>query len=154
MALSCMGAPNSWEEKMASPHHLGATSLFLRKLTAVSAYIRLWASVFEAKFKGDKELTLKLLRKATAGFVAITDVPGNCLISELQELYPEAIVIVVNRDKHKWFKSIEMVSNAASPPWLRYFLAPVPGWRWFVHMIDCFIKAQVYSGDPPSLPAS
>ena len=108
------------------------------------AYLRLWARVFDAKFKGDKELTLKLLREATAGFVAITDVPGNCFIQELEELYPEAVVIVVNRDKHRWFKSVEMIADVATPRWLHYFLAPIPGWRWFPHMVDCFKKAQVF----------
>ena len=99
--------------------------------------------MFKAKFEGKKEVALKLLREATAGFVAITDVPGNCLIPELQELYPNAEVIVVNRDKHDWFKSIGVVKDAV-PPWLPYFLAPMPGRRWFPHLISCFYTAEVY----------
>lgn len=86
---------------------------------------------------------LKLLREATAGFVAITDVPGNCFIPELQELYPEAEVIVVNRDRDRWFASIEMIKGAV-PPWLGYLLAPCPGWRWFYHLIVCCYKAWVF----------
>jgi hypothetical protein len=113
------------------------------KLT-LPGYLRLWSRVFDARLKGDRELTLKLLREATAGFVAITDVPGNCFIPELQELYPEAVVLVVNRDKHRWFKSIEMIVNASTPAWLSVFLAPMPGWRWFSHMVHCFQIAQVF----------
>jgi len=118
----------------------GEAKLIRDQKTPLEAYQRLWASVFKAKFEGNKELTLKLLREATAGFVAITDVPGNCLIPELQELYPDAEVIVVNRDKHDWFKSIGVVKDAV-PPWLSYFLAPMPGWRWFTHLISCFYTA-------------
>ncbi|KAK3308719.1 uncharacterized protein B0T15DRAFT_116694 [Chaetomium strumarium] len=120
------------ETLLDGPVMHGGTQLIGRE----DAYVKLWHEIFEARKAGDKARTLKLLREATAGFVAITDVPGNCLIPELRELYPEAQVIVVNRDKERWFASIRLIVQQATPWWLRYLLAPCPGWRWFAPVID------------------
>ncbi|KAL2024232.1 hypothetical protein VTK56DRAFT_9388 [Thermocarpiscus australiensis] len=124
------------EKLLDGPVMHGGTQLLGRE----DAYVKLWYRVFQAREAGDKPRMLKLLREATAGFVAITDVPGNCLIEELQELYPDAEVIVVNRNKDRWWASISMIINQATPWWLRYLLAPCPGWRWFVPLIDYFSK--------------
>ncbi|KAK4102320.1 hypothetical protein N658DRAFT_506507 [Parathielavia hyrcaniae] len=129
----------AYEKLLDGPVMHGGTQLLNRE----DAYPRLWARVFDAKFKGDKALTLQLLREATAGFVAITDYPGVCFIAELQELYPEALVVLVNRDKDRWYKSFEMVAKEATPPKLRFLLAPVPTWRWFPYIINCIIKAEL-----------
>lgn len=108
-----------------------------------TAYLRLWHQVFEAREAGDRPRMLKLLREATAGFVAITDVPGNSLIEEFQELYPDARVIVVRRDPERWWKSMKMIAGRVTPWWLRPLLAPCPGWRWLPTLLDHFMKAYV-----------
>ena len=108
------------------------------ELTTVAAYPKLWTRIYEARHAGDKPKVLKLLREATAGFVGITDLPGNDFISELQELYPDAEVIVVTRDPERWWKSVEMIMNTTTPPWLGFLLLPCPTWRWFPGLISWF----------------
>lgn len=79
----------------------------------------------------DKQRCLKILKDLLAGFVAISDALGALFLEELCELYPEAVVICVTRDKKKWWKSMEQVSNNALTWWLVLLLWPIPGWRWF-----------------------
>jgi hypothetical protein len=81
---------------------------------------------------------LKLLREATAGFVAITDAPGNCFIAELLGLYPDAEVVCVRRNPVKWWKSWEPVTEQAGAGFLNWFLAPVPGKRWYPKLVARF----------------
>ncbi|KAF2022138.1 hypothetical protein BU24DRAFT_488417 [Aaosphaeria arxii CBS 175.79] len=61
------------------------------------SYVKLWSQAFSTRY--DRPRLLKLLREATAGFVAITDAPGNCFVPELLELYPDARVIAVRRNR-------------------------------------------------------
>lgn len=79
---------------------------------------------------------MKKLADVTRGFVAITDAPGNQFILELQELYPDAKVIDVNRDFAKWSVSHDSIVQHTSSWRLRYFLAPMPGWRWISTIFD------------------
>ena len=79
---------------------------------------------------------MKKLADVTRGFVAIADAPGNQFILELQELYPDAKVIDVNRDLAKWSVSHDSIIQHTSSWWLRYFLAPMPGWRWIPAVFD------------------
>ncbi|CAG9950805.1 unnamed protein product [Clonostachys rosea f. rosea IK726] len=115
----------------------GGTQLLGRE----DAYVRKWIKVYELRH--DRPNLLKALREATRGFVAIADVPGNHFIEELQELYPEAKVVDVNRDPVKWWASLENVINKASPWWLHYFLLPMPGWRWFPRAIECMTQRSI-----------
>ncbi|KKZ65394.1 hypothetical protein EMCG_08774 [[Emmonsia] crescens] len=66
------------------------------------AYVKLWSEIFTTRARHDRPPLLKLLREATAGFVAITDAPGNCFVGELLELYPEAEVVCVCRNAETW----------------------------------------------------
>lgn len=136
------------EKLLDGPVMHGGTQIFGRE----DAYLRLWHRVFQAKEAGDKPRMLKLLREATAGFVAITDVPGNALIRELQELYPDAKVIVVNRNKERWWTSMRMIVNQVTPWWLRYLLAPCPGWRWLATILDDIGRASREQMGPDAKP--
>ncbi|PKS11726.1 hypothetical protein jhhlp_001714 [Lomentospora prolificans] len=104
------------------------------------AYVKLWYDIFAAR--KDRPRLLKLLREVTAGFVAITDAPGNCFIAELVELYPNAEVICVRRDRDKWWKSWGSISDQASMGYLNWFLAPVPGKRWYPKLVTQFSEQQ------------
>lgn len=84
-------------------------------------------------------MLLKLLKEATAGFVAITDAPGNVFIEELLELYPDAEVVAVRRNRERWWKSWESVTNTAGQGFLNWFLAPVPGKRWYPKLVLQFL---------------
>ncbi|KAF2256708.1 hypothetical protein BU26DRAFT_473168 [Trematosphaeria pertusa] len=130
------------EKILEGPVMHGGTQLFGREdaKPSLAAYVKLWSQVFAARH--DKPRLLKLLREATAGFVAITDAPGNCFVEELLELYPDAEVVCVRRDPEKWWKSWSSVSMQAEPGWLAWFLAPVPGKRWFPRIVVQFMEQQ------------
>lgn len=81
--------------------------------------------------KDDKPKRLEALREATRGFVAIADTPGTQFIEDLCELYPDAKVVCWRRDSQRWWKSMEQMIKHSMPVWLGWYLAPVPGWRWF-----------------------
>ncbi|KAI1331105.1 hypothetical protein F5Y16DRAFT_408219 [Xylariaceae sp. FL0255] len=106
----------------------GGSQIFVRD----DVYFRMandMAEGIEARRKGNKEKTLKLVRTATAGFDAVADAPPNDFIPELVELYPDSKVILVKRDPEKWWKSISAVMAMAAPWWLSIVMAPIPGWR-------------------------
>lgn len=96
----------------------------------------------------DRPRLLKLLRQATAGFVAITDAPGNLFVAELLELYPDAEVVCVTRDRQRWWKSWESVTQQAGAGFLNWFLAPVPGKRWYPKLVTQFLEQCVSSSSP------
>lgn len=110
-------------------------------LTSVE-YVKLWTEVFDARH--DRPQLLKLLRKATAGFVAITDAPGNVFVEELLEIYPDAEVVCVERDRAKWWKSWASVTEQAGAGFLNYFLMPVPGKRWYPKLVTQFLEQLVF----------
>ncbi|KAF4997389.1 hypothetical protein FDECE_12097 [Fusarium decemcellulare] len=104
------------------------------------AYVKLWSDIFAVRH--DKPRLLKLLREATAGFVAITDAPGNCFVAELLEIYPDAEVVCVRRDRERWWKSWESVTKQAGAGFLNWFLMPVPGKRWYPKLVTQFLEQQ------------
>jgi hypothetical protein len=114
-------------------------------LTVGPAYVKLWTAAFDARH--DRQRLLKILRKATAGFVAITDAPGNCFVGELLELYPDARFVCVRRDKIRWWESWKSVTNQAGAGFLSWFLAPVPGKRWYPKLVAQFLEMLVF---PPT----
>lgn len=96
----------------------------------MSAYTKLWCDVFANR--NNKPVLMKLLREATAGFVGVTDAPATMFLPELLELYPDAKVVLVERDPDRWLKSMEpIIKNASINPWvLKTLLFPCPTWRW------------------------
>ncbi|RYP25033.1 hypothetical protein DL767_008502 [Monosporascus sp. MG133] len=106
-------------------------------LEGSDAYCKTWIQAYEAKWRGDREETLKCVRRATAGFVGTTDLPTIDFIPELMELYPEARVVLVGRDPERWARSVEGLGKHIMW-WLPYVMWPVPGWRWFPSFIHHF----------------
>ncbi|CAM1503152.1 Fc.00g079280.m01.CDS01 [Cosmosporella sp. VM-42] len=124
------------EKLLDGPVMHGGSQLLGRE----DAYVKLWTEIFDARH--DKQRLLKLLREATAGFVAITDAPGNCFIGELLELYPDAEVFCVHRNRERWWKSWESVTKQAGAGFLNWFLSPVPGKRWYPKLVTQFLEQQ------------
>ena len=122
------------EKLLDGPVMHGGSQLLGRE----DAYVKLWTRVFAARH--DRPLLLKLLREATSGFVGITDAPGNCFIQELLELYPDAEVICVSRERERWWKSWEMVTNTAGQGFLNWFLMVCPGKRWYPKLVTQFLQ--------------
>ncbi|SPN97350.1 uncharacterized protein DNG_00864 [Cephalotrichum gorgonifer] len=124
------------EKLLDGPVMHGGSQLLGRE----DAYVKLWSDIFSAR--DDKQRLLSLLREATAGFVAITDAPGNCFVAELLELYPDAEVVCVERDRARWWKSWESVTETAGAGFLNWFLAVVPGKRWYPKLVTQFLEQQ------------
>ncbi|KAL6806999.1 P-loop containing nucleoside triphosphate hydrolase protein [Trichoderma sp. SZMC 28013] len=114
------------ERLLGEPVMHGGTQLFGRE----DAYVKLWCDVFANR--NNKPVFMKLLREATAGFAAVTDVPTNAFIAELVELYPDAKVVLVTRDPDRWFNSMQTLlrDGYGSMSVLKTILWPCPGWRW------------------------
>lgn len=62
----------------------GGTQILVRD----DEYCNLWIKAYKARNAGDRETTLKLVRRATAGFVGTADLPPADFIPEMMELYP------------------------------------------------------------------
>lgn len=96
------------------------------------AYAKLWCDIFANRH--NKPILMKLLRQATAGFVAVTDNPAICFVTELAELYPDAKVVLVERDPDRWWSSIMTLTKQGSVngSWRLFttLLWPCPTWRW------------------------
>lgn len=86
--------------------------------------------------------TLKHLRDATRGFVGTTDLPTIDFIPELIELYPDAKVVLVRRDPVTWWRSTENLGKQVALSWLRYVMAPIPGWRRLPYLLDEFAESM------------
>ncbi|KAI0473167.1 P-loop containing nucleoside triphosphate hydrolase protein [Xylariaceae sp. FL0804] len=108
------------------PVNHGGTQILIRD----DDYCRTWIKAYEAREAGNRAETLKLVRKATAGFVATADMPAMDFMPEMMELYPDAKVVLVRRDPVRWWKSMESVVSRTVPWWLGPVMAPIPGWRY------------------------
>jgi hypothetical protein len=92
---------------------------------SVSGYCSTWIKAYKARNAGDKEMTLKLVQKATAGFVGTADWPPADFMLEMMELYREAKVVLVRRDSIKWWNSVAALTSRMTPPWLGILMAPI-----------------------------
>ncbi|KAI1177807.1 P-loop containing nucleoside triphosphate hydrolase protein [Nemania sp. FL0916] len=119
------------EQLLDGPFLHGGTQVLNRE----DAYCKKWVQIYESKARGDRPTTLSLLREVTAGFVGVADMPPLDFIPELMELYPEAKVVLVERDPERWLESLMVVSRASNKPWLPYLVWVVPGWRWFPSLV-------------------
>ncbi|KAI1402636.1 P-loop containing nucleoside triphosphate hydrolase protein [Hypoxylon fuscum] len=106
-------------------------------------YCSLWIKAYEARNAGDKEQTLKLVRQATAGFVATADLPPADFMPEMMELYPDAKVVLVRRDPVKWWNSLAAVSSRTAPWWFDYVMAPIPGWRYLPYFAKHYSRSTL-----------
>ncbi|CZR53860.1 uncharacterized protein PAC_03742 [Phialocephala subalpina] len=75
------------------------------KIDIVPDYCSTWIKAYEARHAGSKETTLKLVRKATAGFVGTADLPPSDFMLEMVEPYPET---------QKWCWSAEIQSSGGT----------------------------------------
>ena len=71
-------------------------------------YCSMWIKAYEARNAGNKETTLKLVRKATAGFVGTADLPPADFIPEMMEIYPVRISFTFVQKTKYFLKSISL----------------------------------------------
>ncbi|KAI1135781.1 P-loop containing nucleoside triphosphate hydrolase protein [Hypoxylon sp. FL0543] len=117
----------------------GGTQILIRD----DDYCSTWIKAYEAREAGDKDLTLKLVRKATAGFVATADLPPSDFMPEMMEIYPDAKVVLVRRDPERWWNSIATLTSRTTPWWLGAVLAPIPGWRYLAKFASYYSRSTL-----------
>lgn len=131
--VSCTADQSSWSEpspvfsQKTGPKHVSE----LTGHASAAAFGKKWTQVYEAREAGEKARTLKLLRELVAGFAGVTDLPAIDFVPELLELYPDARVVLVTRDRERWWESFGKVLNMAQLRFLSVLAAPMPGLRWF-----------------------
>ncbi|KAI1346610.1 hypothetical protein F5Y01DRAFT_308191 [Xylaria sp. FL0043] len=127
------------EKLLDGPILHGGTQILVRD----DDYCLAWIKAYEAREAGDKQATLKLVRKATAGFVGAADLPPADFMSEMVELYPDAKVVLVPP------------TSRTTPSWLGIVLAPIPGWRYLVTFARLYSRSTLRLAgleDPNAIP--
>lgn len=83
-----------------------------------------WIRAFEAKYANKGQFTREDWDKLLGFSQACCDVPSAVFSCELAELYPEAKVIILNRDPESWYESVlGSVAETMEPISLRHKLA-------------------------------
>lgn len=105
-ALEILGYPN--------PYHF---SSFYDNLQDCD----IWRELFDAKFEGKGALTKQQFDGLLGHCGAVTDMPCHLFAAELLAFYPDAKVVLVERDIDSWYKSwSRFLDNAMDPvlPWV------------------------------------
>ncbi|CZT16077.1 uncharacterized protein RCC_01917 [Ramularia collo-cygni] len=114
----------------------------------------MWGEAFAAKYFGDTSTVLdrNFWDKMLGHVSATTDTPANCFGPELIASYPEAKVILVERDVDAWYTSFDqavIVSNEI-PHWFRALLEQLSEKAWKLrHIIPGIMKGQFQARDIP-----
>ena len=117
-------------ELLNGPCHHGGTQL----LCSDESVIKRWTQVFRKtpiSNEEDKREVYAEIKSLMDGYVGCTDLPGNAVVEELLEIYPDSVVICTVRDAEKWWESIRPIVENANFTLLSWTLAPVPNFRWF-----------------------
>ena len=91
----------------------------------------MWSEALDAKFKGKgKRFTREQWDQLLGDYDAVADVPAICFSEDLIAAYPEAKVVLVERDEDKWFQSFDSTvihhMNFRATRWInRFFTIPV-----------------------------
>lgn len=106
---------------------LGIPSWHWVKMAEHTADLAMWIEVLESKFNPEDPDRLPLDRKIfdnlLGQFGACTDQPASIVAEELVAAYPEAKVVLIERDVEKWFESFRKTvvagTNSAAIPFVR-----------------------------------
>ncbi|KAJ4420400.1 hypothetical protein N0V82_004389 [Gnomoniopsis sp. IMI 355080] len=108
----CPGMPRTGTSSIKAALEILGYGPVAHMSTAVSRTrdLAMWADAAEAKFTPEKRPDLKPFGRQEwdnllGEYRATTDSPGCFFSVELMEAYPEAKVVLVERDLDKWFKS-------------------------------------------------
>lgn len=75
-----------------------------------------WIRAFEAKYAGKGTFTKEDWDDLLGDSQAVCDIPGAFFVPELVECYPDAKVIILNRDPEKWYNSVLSSIHSIPPP--------------------------------------
>lgn len=91
------------------------------------AHVPLWTAAFEAKYyhRGDP-FTRQDWDRLLGTYSAVTEIPSMCFAEELIDAYPEAKVVLVQRDLDTWYESFQGPTDLYYHPFTRLvkFLDP------------------------------
>lgn len=94
----------------------------------------MWQEAIQAKFHNGPKLDWRKHFDALLGHsAAVTDAPSVLFWRELMEAYPEAKIVLVERDMNKWLPSCEVLLAGVLNPFAAYVLRFTdPAWtgRW------------------------
>lgn len=127
---------------LEGPVYHGGTQM----LSSPESHINHWIKVFEhtpIKSEADRKFVLENTKELLDGFVGCTDLPANCLVEELMEIYPDAKVICTVRDPEKWWASLGPIVENANLTALSWILAPLPTLRRFRRYHDVLDEGRV-----------
>ena len=82
----------------------------------------IWIDLLKAKYEGKGSVTKNDFDQVLGHCGAVTDVPCAVFWRELIETYPDAKVVLVERDEDKWVKSCEALLEGTLDPFLMYVL--------------------------------
>lgn len=136
-ALETLGIPTwHWVEMGANPPDMD-----------------LWSEALLAKFTAGRPFGRREFDMLLGNWGAVTDQPAAILCEELISAYPEAKVVLVERDVDRWYKSFsETVIAGSSNPWipLASYLDPV-FMRRAGHQTDVLMKHYFQVPEPRAI---
>ncbi|KAF4589703.1 NAD dependent epimerase/dehydratase [Ophiocordyceps camponoti-floridani] len=92
----------------------------------------MWIRAMEAKFAGKGTFTKADWDRLLGHYQACCDVPAAFFSAELAEIYPDAKVVVLNRDPNKWYESaLNTVHKALTETPLSTKVT-----RWYCYALD------------------
>lgn len=88
----------------------------------------MWMEAYAAKFQGKGKFGRAEWDKLLGHCMAVADAPCNSFAPELIDAYPEAKVILVERDLESWYKSFDIVLETIYEPKFRIAAFLDPFW--------------------------
>jgi hypothetical protein len=110
-----------------------------------------WARAFAAKYGDNGSFTRTDWDRLLGQYQAVCDIPAAFFSAELAEAYPEAKVVILNRDPESWYESVlnsiykhMFQASLWAKAQMIYRLALDPTTRGFVRMASWFKVAMPY----------
>lgn len=110
-----------------------------------------WARAFAAKYGNNGTFTRADWDRLLGQYQAVCDIPAAFFSAELAEAYPEAKVVILNRDPESWYESVlnsiykhMFKASIWAKAQMIYRLALDPTTRGFVRMASWFKVAMPY----------
>lgn len=104
----------------------------------------MWVDALRAKYEGVGSFGRAEFDQLLGHVGAVTDAPCILFAAELLDAYPDAKVVLVERDIDAWYKSFETLVTAAMNPFLNLFCYTDPAWMGRIQKVGMmWMKYQV-----------
>lgn len=123
MEVLCFGFPRTGTQSMQEALNiLGYPTYHYSSIFKNVQDGDMWKEAMDAKFKGVGTFGKQQFDQLLGHVSATTDVPSVLFWQELMEYYPDAKIVLVERDIEKWFTSISGLLEGILMPINRYVL--------------------------------